>query len=244
MEEYGPATYGDRIADVYDAWYGEADFLETTASVDVLAELAGPGPALELAIGTGRVALPLADRDVEVHGVDASERMVARLREKPGGEPIPITIGNFADVPVDGEYRLIYIVFNTFFALPSQDDQVRCFENIAAHLAPDGAFAMDVFVPDPARFAGGKISVSEVGDDTLRLDTTKLDTVTQTSRSQHVVLTPSGATFYPVEVRWAYPPELDLMARLAGLRLEERWENWRRDPFTAESRQHVSVYRR
>lgn len=244
MEEYGPATYGDRIADVYDAWYGEADFLETTASVDVLAELAGPGPALELAIGTGRVALPLADRVVEVHGVDASERMVARLREKPGGERIPITIGDFADVPVDGEYRLIYIVFNTFFALPSQDDQVRCFENIAAHLAPDGAFAMDVFVPDPARFAGGKISVSEVGDDMLRLDTTKLDTVTQTSRSQHVVLTPSGATFYPVEVRWAYPPELDLMARLAGLRLEERWENWRRDPFTAESRQHVSVYRR
>ena len=244
MEEYGPATYGDRIADVYDAWYGEADFLETSASVDVLAELAGQGPALELAIGTGRVALPLADRDVEVHGVDASERMVARLREKPGGERIPVTIGDFADVAVDGEYRLIYVVFNTFFALPSQDDQVRCFENIAAHLSPDGAFAMDVFVPDPARFAGGRVSVSEIGDDMLRLDTTKLDAVTQTSRSQHVVLTPSGATFYPVKVRWAYPPELDLMARLAGLRLEERWENWRRDPFTAESRQHVSVYRR
>ena len=244
MEEYGPATYGDRIADVYDAWYGEADFLETSASVDVLAELAGQGPALELAIGTGRVALPLADRGVEVHGVDASERMVARLREKPGGERIPVTIGDFADVPVDGEYRLIYVVFNTFFALPSQDAQVRCFENIAAHLSPDGAFAMDVFVPDPARFAGGRVSVSEIGDDMLRLDTTKLDTVTQTSRSQHVVLTPSGATFYPVKVRWAYPPELDLMARLAGLRLEERWENWQRDPFTAESRQHVSVYRR
>jgi SAM-dependent methyltransferase len=244
MEEYGPATYGDRIADVYDAWYGEADFLETSASVDVLAELAGQGPALELAIGTGRVALPLADRGVEVHGVDASERMVARLREKPGGERIPVTIGDFADVPVDGEYRLIYVVFNTFFALPSQDGQVRCFENIAAHLSPDGAFAMDVFVPDPARFTGGKVSVSEIGDDMLRLDTTKLDTVTQTSRSQHVVLTPSGATFYPVKVRWAYPPELDLMARLAGLRLEERWENWQRDPFTAESRQHVSVYRR
>jgi Methyltransferase domain len=244
MEEYGPATYGDRIADVYDAWYGEADFLETPASVDVLAELAGHGPALELAIGTGRVALPLADRDVEVHGVDASERMVARLREKPGGERIPVTIGDFADVPVDGEYRLICVVFNTLFARPSQDEQVRCFENIAAHLSPDGAFAMDVFVPDPARFAGGRVSVSEIGDDMLRLDTTKLDTITQTSRSQHVVLTPSGATFYPVKVRWAYPPELDLMARLAGLRLEERWENWRRDPFTAESRQHVSVYHR
>jgi len=244
MENYGPATYGDRIAEVYDEWYGEADFLETAASVEVLAELAGPGPALELAIGTGRVALPLTERGVEVQGVDASERMIARLREKPGGDRIPVTIGDFADVPVDGRYRLIYVVFNTFFALPSQDDQVRCFENIAAHLAPNGVFAMDVFVPDPARFAGGKISVGEIGEDLLRLDTTKLDPVTQTSRSQHVVLTPNGATFYPVEVRWAYPPELDLMARLAGLRLQERWENWRRDPFTAESRQHVSVYGR
>jgi SAM-dependent methyltransferase len=244
MQEYGPATYGDRIADVYDEWYGEADFLATQESVDVLAELAGPGPALELAIGTGRVALPLAERGVEVHGVDASERMVAKLRAKPGGERIAVVMGDFADVPVNGEYRLIYVVFNTFFALSSQDEQVRCFENVAEHLARDGSFVLDAFVPDPARFAGGKISVSEIGDDVLRLDTTKLDAVTQVSRSQHVVLTPAGATFYPVQVRWAYPPELDLMARLAGLRLHERWGSWRRDPFTAESGHHVSVYGR
>src|SRR5438093_203582 len=140
MEGYGPETYGDRIADVYDEWYGEAPFLDTEASVDVLAGLAGKGPALELAIGTGRVALPLAERGVEIHGVDASERMVEKLREKPGGDRIPVTIGDLADVPVEGEYPLIYVVFNTLFGLPSQDEQVRCFQNVAAHLTPDGAF--------------------------------------------------------------------------------------------------------
>jgi SAM-dependent methyltransferase len=244
MEGYGPATYGDRIADVYDEWYTEAPFLDTESTVGVLAELAGKGPALELAIGTGRVALPLAERGIEVHGVDASERMVEKLREKPGGDRIAVTIGDFADVPVEDEYPLIYVVFNTFFGLPSQDDQVRCFQNVAAHLAADGLFALDAFVPDPARFGGGRVSVSEIGDDLVRLDMTRLDTVTQVSTSQHVVLTPEGARFYPVNVRWAYPPELDLMARLAGLKLKERWGSWKRDSFTAQSGQHVSVYGR
>lgn len=244
MAEHGPDTYGDRIADVYDEWYADAAFLETEASIDLLAELAGGGPALELAIGTGRVALPLAARGIEVHGVDASERMVAKLREKPGGDAIPVTIGDFADVPVDGEFPLIYVVFNTFFALPSQDEQVRCFENVAAHLAPDGVFAISAFVPDPARFAGGRVSVSRIEDGLVQLDATKLDLVTQVSRSQHIVLTPEGARLYPVNVRWAYPPELDLMARLAGLRLRDRWSSWKREPFGAESPQHVSVYAR
>jgi len=244
MEGYGPETYGDRIAEVYDEWYAEASFLETEASVDVLAELAGGGPALELAIGTGRVALPLAERGVEVHGVDASERMVENLRGKPGGERIPVTMGDFADVAVEGEFRLIYVVFNTFFGLGSQEEQVRCFQNVAAHLGEDGVFALDAFVPDPARFGDGRVSVSEIGDDLVRLDMTKLDTVTQVSTSQHVVLTPEGARFYPVNVRWAYPSELDLMARLAGLRLLERWGSWKREPFTANSGRHVSVYGR
>lgn len=244
MKEHGPETYGDRIADVYDDWYGDAAFLETEASVDLLAELAGPGPALELAIGTGRVALPLAARGVEVHGVDASERMVAKLREKPGGIRIPVTMGDFADVPVDGEFPLIYIVFNSFFALPSQDEQVRCFENIASHLTPDGLFVMSAFVPDPARFGGGRVSVSRIEDDLVQLDTTRLDPVAQVSHSQHVVLTPEGVRLYPVNVRWAYPPELDLIARLAGLRLRDRWSSWKREAFTGESVQHVSVYGR
>jgi SAM-dependent methyltransferase len=244
VTDYGPETYGDRIADVYDEWYGDASFLETEASVDLLASLAGTGPVLELAIGTGRVALPLVERGLEVHGVDASERMVAKLREKPGGIGIPVTMGDFADVPVDGEYPLIYIVFNTFFALPSQDEQVRCFENIASHLTPEGLFVLSAFVPDPARFGGGRVSVSRIEDDLVQLDTTKLDSVAQVSRSQHIVLTPEGVRLYPVNVRWAYPAELDLMARLAGLRLRDRWSSWKRDAFTAESVQHVSVYGR
>src|SRR5581483_9804184 len=149
MEGYDAATYGERIADVYDEWYAEAAFLETEAAVAKLAELAGEGPVLELAVGTGRVALPLAQRGLEVHGIDASEAMVAKLREKPGGDAIPVTIGDFADVAVDGRYALVYVVFNTLFALESQDEQVRCFRNVAARLEPGGAFVVEAFVPEP-----------------------------------------------------------------------------------------------
>src|SRR6266540_871990 len=131
MEDYGPETYGDRNADVYDTLYSG---LDTDGAVETLAELAGSGPVLELAIGTGRLALPLAERGLEVHGIDASEAMVAKLREKPGGDAIPVTMGDFADVGVEGEYSLVFIGFNTFFALPSQEAQLRCFENVAAHL--------------------------------------------------------------------------------------------------------------
>jgi SAM-dependent methyltransferase len=143
MEGYRPETYGDRIADVYDAMM--ADLPDPTDSVDRLADLAGPGPALELGIGTGRVALPLAARGVQVHGVDASEAMVGRLRAKPGGEAIPVTLGDFAGVPAEGDYRLVYVVFNTFFALLTQDAQVRCFAGVARRLAPGGAFVLQDF---------------------------------------------------------------------------------------------------
>jgi SAM-dependent methyltransferase len=244
MKDYGPETYGDRIAEVYDEWYGEAEFLDTEAAVTFLAELAGNGRALELAIGTGRVALPLAGRGIEVHGIDASEAMVAKLREKPGGDQIPVTIGDFADVAAGGQFALAYIVFNTLFALGSQDDQVRCFENVARLLAEDGVFVVEAFVPDPARFAGGRVSVSKVEVDRVQLDVTVLDLAEQRSESQHLVVEPGGVRFYPVHVRWAYPPELDLMARLAGLRLRERFGGWRHEPFTARSEKHVSVYER
>ena len=151
-DEYGPQTYGDRIAEVYDEWYGDAGFLEKDASVELLAELAGDGPVLELAIGTGRLALPLAEKGLEVHGIDASEAMVAKLREKPRGDSIPVTMGDFADVPVEGVFSLVFIAFNTLFALTTQEDQVRCFANAAAHLADGGVFLVEVFVPDLARF--------------------------------------------------------------------------------------------
>ena len=241
MEGYDAATYGERIADVYDEWYAEAAFLETEAAVAKLAELAGEGPVLELAIGTGRVALPLAQRGLEVHGIDASESMVAKLREKPGGDGIPVTIGDFADVAVDGSYALVYVVFNTLFALESQDEQVRCFQNVTARLAPGGAFVVEAFVPEPEKYEG-RVGASRIESDRVQIDVAQVDRAEQRSRSQHIVLTPQGAKFYPVNIRWAYPSELDLMARIAGLRLRERWSSWDGQPFTKTSGKHISVY--
>ncbi len=241
MEGYDASTYGERIADVYDEWYAEAAFLETDAAVAKLAELAGSGPALELAIGTGRVALPLGARGVEVHGIDASESMVAKLREKPGGAEIPVTIGDFADVAVDGTYSLVYVVFNTFFALDSQDEQVRCFQNVAARLAPGGVFVIEAFVPEPEKY-DGRVGTSRIESNQVQIDVASVDRAEQRSRSQHIVLTEQGARFYPVSIRWAYPAELDLMARLAGLRLRDRWSSWDGQPFTKTSGKHVSVY--
>ena len=235
--------FGEEVAARYDE--SAADMFDPAVldpAVEFLAALAGDGAALELGIGTGRIALPLAQRGVRVSGIDLSEAMVAKLREKPGGEGIDVTIGDFADVGVDGLYRLIFVGFNTFFALESQEEQVRCFENVARRLTDDGVFCIDAFVPDPARFAGGRVSVSRIELDLVQLDVTLLDQAEQKSTSQHVVVRPDGVRFYPVNVRWAYPPELDLMARLASLELRERFGSWRRDPFTKESGQHVSVY--
>ncbi len=201
--------------------------LRVLLAVAFLVELAHAGPALELAIGTGRLALPLAERGVEVHGIDASEAMVARLRSKSGGERIPVTIGDFADVPIEGRYALVYVVFNTLFALQTQEAQIRCFRNVAACLADGGVFVVEAFVPDLSRFDRGRHHPVE-----------------QRVESQHVLLSEQGIRFYPVQIRYAYPSELDLMARLAGLQLRARFGGWRREPFTAASAMHVSVYER
>jgi len=241
MEHYRPETYGDRIADVYDAMM--AGLPDPADCVDRLAELAGAGPALELGIGTGRVALPLATRGVPVHGIDASAAMVERLRAKPGGDAIPVTFGDFAGVPVEGRYRLVYVVFNTFFALLTQDDQLRCFAGVADRLAPGGAFLLSGFVPDLTLYSGGQsVRTTEVGLDRARLDLARHDPVAQRVDFQHVLLTEAGVRLYPGALRYAWPSELDLMARLAGLRLRERWGGWRREPFGADSGLHVSVY--
>ncbi len=240
MKGYDASTYGDRIAHVYDELYGDKP--EGSAAVAALAELAGPGPVLELAIGTGRLALPLAERGLEVHGIDASREMVAKLRAKPGGDRIPVTIGDFADVGVEGRYRLIFVAFNTLFALLSQDEQIRCFENVGAHLTDDGVFVVEAFVPDPARFRGGRIAVTHVELDHVWLNVTVNDEAKQTSDSHHIRVAKDGVELYPIHVRWSWPSELDLMARLAGLRLRERCGGWGREPFMSESEQHVSVY--
>jgi len=243
MDEYGPGSYGDQVADIYDEWHGKLP--DTQACVERLAELAGPGPALELAIGTGRVALPLAAAGVEVHGIDASERMVERLRAKPGGRDIPVTIGDFAEVAVEGSYRLVYLVFNTLFMLLSQDAQVACFANVAARLAPRGVFVVEAFVPDLGRFTRGQaVSVGQFGTEDIRLDLAVHDPVAQRIDSQIVLVRPEGMRLQPTFLRYAWPAELDLMARLAGLRLRDRWAGWLREPFTASAEKHVSVYER
>ena len=240
MKGYDARTYGDLIADVYDELYEE---LDPAAAVEVLAALAGGGPALELAIGTGRIALPLAERGVEVHGIDVSEAMVERLRAKPGGDSIPVTMGDFADVGVEGRFSLVFIVFNTFFALTSQEEQVRCFANVAAKLSEGGVFALELFVPDVARFERHQsVSAPRVELDRVILDVARHEPLTQRIEAQLVSLTPGGVRLDPMHIRYAWPAELDLMARLAGLRLRERWGDWDRSAFTAESGKHVSVY--
>jgi SAM-dependent methyltransferase len=244
MEGYGPETYGDRIAGVYDTFHDEIG-LDTEGAVEALAELAGDGPVLELAIGTGRLALPLTERGLEVHGIDASEEMVAKLREKPGGDTIPVTIGDFADVGVDGTFSLVFVAFNTFYALTTQDDQLRCFVNAAPRLAESGVFVLEAFVPDLARFdRDQRLQTSSISATGVVLDASRHDQAAQTITSMHVVLTEEGTRLYPIHMRYAFPSELDLMARVAGLELKHRWSDWKRGEFTRRSGQHVSVYGR
>jgi SAM-dependent methyltransferase len=241
MADYGPETYGDRIADVYDEWYRPVD---TAAEVELLAELAGGGRVLELGIGTGRVALPLAAKGVDVHGLDASPAMVERMREKAGGDAMPVTIGDMADVAVDGSFALVFVVFNTFFQLYSQDAQLRCFANVAAHLEPGGRFVMHAFVPDTSRIeAGEHLSVREASLDRVRLDATVFDSKEQRLDTTQVRITENGVRLVHAKLRFAWPPELDLMARMAGLTLEHRWATFDKQPFTSSSAFHVSVYR-
>jgi SAM-dependent methyltransferase len=242
MEGYHAASYGEAIADVYDDWYSSR--MDPTAAVDLLAELAGDGAALELGIGTGRVALPLAARGVTVAGIDTSAAMVARLRAKPGGADIPVTFGDFADVDVEGRYSLVYVPFTTFFALPSQEEQVRCLRNVAAHLTSGGHFVMDAFVPDVKRYRGGQnVSVLDIKLDQVLVDVSRHDPVTQTVAAMHILLTPAGTQLRPVHLRYAWPAELDAMALVAGLQLVHRFGDYDRRPFDATCGRHVSVYR-
>jgi SAM-dependent methyltransferase len=239
LNSYSNETYGERVAGVYDEMYSDLD----PHAIDALADLAGPGPVLELGIGTGRIALPLVEKNVEVHGVDASSAMIERLQAKPGGHRIKITQGNFAEVPVEGKFALIYIVFNTFFMLGSQEEQVQCFRNVAEHLAPGGCFVIEAFVPDVTRFSGGQVNwATKITSDEVLLDVGKHDAAEQRVVSQKIVITEGNIRLYPAQMRYAYPPELNLMAQLAGLRLRERWSNWKREPFTSESGQHISIY--
>ncbi len=241
MTEYLPSTYGDRIADQYDAMYPAIE----QAAIGLLAELASGGRVLELGIGTGRIALPLASRGLRVQGVDASEAMVARLRAKPGGKDIPVTMADFREFDLGEKFALIFVAFNTIFTLPSQEDQLQCFRTVAGHLEPGGRFLVEAFVPDVARFdRGQRASVRSIDPDSVMLELSRHDRVRQLVDSQLVLLSSEGTQLYPVKLRYAWPSELDLMARLASLTLENRWANWQREGFGPASDSHVSVYRR
>jgi SAM-dependent methyltransferase len=241
MKNYEPVmTFNEEVA------AGDPGRLrgDEDAAVAFLAELAGEGPALELAIGTGRIALPLAARGIRVDGIDFSPAMVGVLRQRPGGDRLAVTMGDFADVPVQSTYPLIYIVYNTLFNLLTQDEQVRCFQNVAAHLTDGGSFVVETFNPAylHARPDEGNVRTESVEVDHVWLEVDHHDPVTQTLEESHVRLSSDGARFYPVVHRYIWPAEMDLMARIAGLRLKERWGSWQRDPFTSRSELHVSVY--
>jgi SAM-dependent methyltransferase len=235
-------AFGKDVAETYDD-FPRGDEAET---VDFLHRLDGNGPVLELAIGTGRIGLPLASQGVRVDGVEISPEMIAKLRAKPGGDQISVTMGDFADVPVDDRFRLIYVVFNTFFNLLTQDDQVRCFQNVATHLTEDGRFVIEAGTPDWLyRLRDHQyVDAETVEADVVRLDVARFDPVTQILDESHVALTRDGVRLSPIVTRYAWPSEIDLMARIAGLRLVDRWGGWKQEPFTADSRRHISVYGR
>jgi SAM-dependent methyltransferase len=234
--------FGERVAERYDESSAEMfDPVVLDPAVDFLADLAGSGAALELGIGTGRIALPLAQRGVRVHGIDLSEAMVARLRAKPGAEEIGVTIGDFATTTVDGTFSLAYLVFNTMHNLTTQDEQIACFQNVAAHLEPGGCFVIEVGVPALQRLPPGEtIRAFEVSDACLGFD--EYNVASQGLISHHYRVVDGKLELNSVPFRYVWPSELDLMARLAGMTLRERWSDWNREPFTSESTKHVSVW--
>ncbi|MHC4956468.1 MAG: class I SAM-dependent DNA methyltransferase [Planctomycetota bacterium] len=243
MKGFGPESFGERYADEYDAQLKNSMDEQTRDSVEVLAELAAGGRVLELAIGTGRVALPLAARGLSVHGIEASEKMVAKMREKPGGAAIPVTIGDMSEASADGEFDLVFLVFNTIFNLTTQEAQVRCFQNVARHLSRKGVFVVETILPQLSEFVDGQcVRGNWIATDSARFEIQIHDPVKQTIDYQRIVITENGAQLNPLAMRYAWPSEFDLMARLAGLELRERWGWWDRSPFTAESKSHVSVY--
>jgi SAM-dependent methyltransferase len=236
--------FGEPVAARYDS--SSADMFDPEVVDPVVAflvELAGDGSALELGIGTGRIALPLARRGIRVHGIDLSEAMVARLRVKPGAEQIGVTTGDFATTTVDGRFSVAYLVFNTIMNLTTQEEQILCFQNVAAHLQPGGCFVVEVAVPDLQRLPpGDTVRAFTVSDTRLGFD--EYDIASQGLISHHYWDVDGRLEGTSLPFRYVWPAELDLMARLAGMSLRERWSSWKREPFTSDSRAHVSVWQK
>lgn len=245
MTPHDPTAYGEAWADVYDDWHrappeGSIEFLAHEATE------AGGGPILELAAGTGRLALPLSERGLEVWALDASPKMLDRLRAKPGAANVRVVEHDMADFTLERtDFSLVFVAATSLFTLLTQELQISCFARAAEHMRPGGRFVIECFVPDLSRFTDdANLSTREVGDGVLRLDASDHDPVTQVVRSHHVFIRSTGTELLPVHVRYAWPAELDLMARVAGLRLRERVGGWQRETFTRYSPFHVSVYER
>lgn len=250
MDGYDANTYGDRFADVYDDWY--ADVSDVEGCADHLAALvgrSGGGPVLELGVGSGRLALPLVERGLEVHGIDASAAMVERLVAKPGGDQVRVTVGDMAALALaDGAppFSVVFVAFNTFFNLATPEAQAGCLQRVAAVLAPEGRFVLEAFVPtiEPRAAAEASVAPRHISADEVVLTVSQVDHRTQTITGQHVHLTEAGIRLRPWHLRYLTPEQLDELAAAAGLELESRAGGWRGEPFDETSDVHVSTYRK
>jgi SAM-dependent methyltransferase len=237
---FDAAAYGRSAARDYDALHAG---LDPAAAVRTLTELAAGKPVVEFGIGTGRIALPLAERGMEVHGIEGSAEMAAELRRKPGGGQIPVVIGNFAETLAGTGFGLVLLAVNTVYALPNQDAQVACFRNAARHLRVGGCFVVEAWMPDIDAFHNGTaVRPVQIESGHIELEIARIFLATQTMVTTKLHLSDEGTRLIPANHRYAWPAELDLMARLAGLRLAHRWENWEREPFRDTSKTHVSVW--
>jgi SAM-dependent methyltransferase len=248
VDGYDPSTYGDRFADVYDDWYGDVtDATACAAHLAALAAAAGGGPVLELGVGSGRLAIPLAARGIEVHGIDASTAMLDRLRAKLGGEAIRVTVGDMSELALvdPPAFAVVVVAFNTFFNLPDEGAQQRCLDRVAALLAPEGRFVLEAFVPgDDLGPNTHAVMPRRITADEVVLTVSQVDAGAQTVTGQHVHLRESGIRLRPWHLRYATPDQLDAMTQRAGLELEARDAGWAGEPFTEASTVHVSTYRR
>jgi len=240
MKNFHSSTFGELYAKEYDIAHNPGT---TDLAVAFLREIAAGRKTLELAIGTGRISLPLSRLGLDIHGIDASPEMLAIMNAKSGGDAIPVHVGDMADVDIDGTFGLVFLVFNTLFNLPSQEAQCRCFENSARHLDPGGHFLIETFVPDVTQFARGQnLQTLHLDDQSVLLEAALHNPLKQTIDYQRITLSNQGIQLKPLPMRYAWPTELDLMAKLAGMHLKERWGSWDRAAFTADSKMHVSVY--
>jgi SAM-dependent methyltransferase len=240
-EFHDPASYGALLADEYDAIYGDA--FETEAAVDQLARLANGGRVLEFGVGTGRIALPLAQRGLDVWGVDGSAEMLTILNAKPGADKVTTLCGDFATTTAEGKFELVVLLINTIYAMGSQQGQIECFENAARHMTPGGRFVVEAWVPDPPRGDALGLKARRLGRGFAGLVIEDHDAARQLLSTTQIVIDGTGRTrSFPLVHRYAWPSELDLMARLAGMTLEHRWSDWHGHPFDARSTDHVSVW--